>query len=78
MLKLLILNALIEKVTIKSSSIKHNFFHSMENNFYYSDYGFNQNLVLEILPECLLIFFIFYSLINLFNDKTTVIFQYYK
>ena len=78
MLKLLILNALIEKITIKSSSIKHNYFHSIENNFYYSDYGFNQNLVLEILPECLLIFFIFYSLINLFNDKTTVIFQYYK
>lgn len=45
MLKILILNTLIEKVVITSSSIKHNFFYSMENNFYYSDYGFNQSLV---------------------------------
>lgn len=33
---------------------------------------------MEILPEFILIFFIFYNLINIFNDKITIIFQYYK
>jgi NADH-quinone oxidoreductase subunit N len=75
MLKLFILSTLIERVT---SSMNYNFFYIMENNFYFSDGGFNQNLILELLPEFTLTFFIFYSLVNLFNDRTTVIFQYYK
>jgi hypothetical protein len=78
MLKLFILSTIIEKVIIASYSINYNFFIILEKNFYYSDYGFNQNLVLDVIPEFVLIFFIFYSLINIFNDKTTVIFQYYK
>jgi NADH-quinone oxidoreductase subunit N len=78
MLKLFILSVLIEKVMVASSSIKYNFFSITETNFYWSDYGFNQDLILDVAPECALVFFIFYSLINIFNDKTTVIFQYYK
>jgi Zn-finger protein len=78
MSKLFTLNTLIEKAMINSSSMKYNFFSIMENNFYPCDFDLNQNLILEILPECFLAFFIFYSLINVFNDKTTVIFQYYK
>ena len=78
MLNFFIHISLIEKVILKPSFIKHNFFYILENNFYYSNLGFNQDLILEILPECVIVFFIFYSLVNLFNDKSTVIFQYYK
>lgn len=77
MSKLYILNILIEK-GITSLSSNFHFFIILENHFYHSDSDLNQNLILEILPECVLGFFIFYSLINVFNDKTTVIFQYYK
>ena len=70
---------LIEKAKIISSdNMIYKFFSITENNFYYSDFESNQSLILEVLPECILTFFIFYSLVNLFNDKTAVIFQYYK
>nr|QFP99051.1 NADH dehydrogenase subunit 2 [Rhizaria sp.] len=55
-----------------------NYFFLLENNLYYSDYNFDQHLIFEILPEITLIFFICYSLVNLFNDKKFAIFQYYK
>ena len=63
---------------VSRNSENTNFYSIMENNFYHSDFYLNPNLILEVTPELILIFFIFYSLINLFNDKTTVIFQFYK
>jgi hypothetical protein len=78
MLNFFIFISLIEKTISKQYFIRYDFFYALENNFYYSNFGFNQNLILEILPECILVIFIFYSLVNLFNDKTKVIFQYYK
>lgn len=78
MLIFFIFISLIEKTISKQYFIRYDFFYTLENNFYYSNFGFNQNLILEILPECILVIFIFYSLVNLFNDKTKVIFQYYK
>jgi hypothetical protein len=78
MLKLFILSNLIEKTMLTPYFIRYNFYFILENNFYFSNYFFNKNLLLEVLPECTLTVFIFYSLISIFNDKTTVIFQYYK
>ena len=57
--KLFIVSVLIEKVSFDSSFMNFNFFIIMEKNFYFSDGGFYQNLILEILPESLLTFFIF-------------------
>jgi hypothetical protein len=76
MLKFFIFISLTDKLVLTPSFMKYNFFYILENNFYYSN--FSLNLILEILPECALSFFIFYGLVNLFNDKHTVIFQYYK
>ena len=78
MLNLFILSILIEKVMFTPFFMKYNFLFFFENNFYHSNFDFNETLILEILPECSLTFFIFYSLVNLFNDRITVVFQYYK
>jgi hypothetical protein len=78
MLNLFILSILIEKVMFTPFFIKYNFLFFFEKNFYHSNFDFNEALILEILPECFLTFFIFYSLVNLFNDRITVVFQYYK
>lgn len=79
MLSVFYIYILTEKVMFNwVQSIDDNFFLLLENNFYQIDYSINQNLVLEILPEIMIIFFIFYSLINVFNDKTNSIFQYRK
>ena len=78
MLNFFILSVIIEKVLFVPLFLKYNFFFFFENNFYHNNIGFNETLILEILPECFLTFFIFYSLVSIFNDKKTVIFQYYK
>lgn len=78
MLNLFVLSILIEKIMFTPFFMKYNFFFFFENNFYHSNSNFNETLILEVLPEFSLIFFIFYSLVNLFNDKKTIIFQYYK
>jgi hypothetical protein len=74
MLKLFILSVITEKAAF----IKSNFFYILETNFYHSNFSFNYTLSLEVLPESLLTIFIFYSLVNLFNDKMTILFQYFK
>lgn len=57
---------------------KIDYFLFYENNFYYWINKNNQYLIIEILPEIILVFLIFYNLINIFNDKKVPIFQYYK
>ena len=60
-----------------SSGTKDYYFTVIENIYYY-DVKLNYSIIIEILPELLLLFFIFFSLINMFNDKKNSIFQYYK
>ena len=47
-------------------------------NFYNLDFFFNIELFLSILPECLVLYFILYSLINIFNAKKNSIIIYYR
>ena len=50
----------------------------LKGNFYNQTSIIDINIMLDLLPELLIVLFIFYNLINLFNNKTKVIFQYYK
>jgi hypothetical protein len=69
----------IVRVITPVLNLKNNY-HSLilENNFYYEDYHIKSNLFLELSLEIMIIFFICYSLISLFNDKNVPIFQYHK
>ena len=54
----------------------------MENifkiNFFLKNHIIVIEELVELIPELLILFFILYNLVNLFNDKYYSIFQYYK
>ena len=53
-----------------------NYYYFFKEHFY--NCSTNESLFIELLPEITLILFLFYNLINIFNDKKIPIFQYYK
>lgn len=48
------------------------------NNFYIDNYFINSSWYFEFLPEIILIFFILYNLISIFNDLNKTFFQFYR
>jgi hypothetical protein len=47
-------------------------------NFYIKNYFFELNWIIEFLPELILITFILYSLVSIFNDEKKIILQFYR
>ena len=76
MLNCLFFNFLIDDFFLNKNLLNYNCYLFIKNNFY--DYSSDQYLLTELLPEIFIIIFIFYSLINIFNDKKIPNFQYYK
>jgi NADH-quinone oxidoreductase subunit N len=66
------------EIFLNISSETKNYYFTIVDNIYYYDFIINYFIFIEVLPELLLLLFIFYSLINMFNDKNSSIFQYYK
>ena len=50
----------------------------VQDNFYFEDYIISYSFFFDSILEMILVFFIFYNLITLFNDKKTNVFQYHK
>jgi hypothetical protein len=47
-------------------------------HLYFESYFIELNWVLELLPELLLVLYILYSLVSIFNDLEQSMFQYYR
>ena len=50
----------------------------LQNNFYVEDYFISLNDISDLSLEIILVVFIFYNLVSLFNDENASIFQYHK
>jgi hypothetical protein len=61
-------------IAIKDLSFLQDYF---KKNFYSIDY-FSTNLFLDFIPEILLVFFLLYGIVALFNDVENTVFQYYR
>ena len=77
-MKLFIYSIGLIEIFLNISSETKNCYFTIVDNIYYYGFIINYFIFIEVLPELLLILFIFYSLVNIFNDKNSSIFQYYK
>jgi len=50
----------------------------LQDNFYFEDYFISLNSISDLSLEIILVVFIFYNLVSLFNDENASIFQYHK
>ena len=50
----------------------------LQDNFYFEDYFISLNSISDLSLEIILVVFIFYNLVALFNDENASIFQYHK
>lgn len=50
----------------------------LQDNFYFEDFFMGLDSISDLSLEIILVLFIFYNLVSLFNDENASIFQYHK